>query len=465
MKTPPQVYSCAKCGAQAPKWAGRCTECGTWGSLALETAPAAASSASAPEARLPGKASAPQSFAELSQQMGAATFLPTGFAPWDEMLGGGVVSGSVTLLGGEPGIGKSTLLSQLCLGLAVRGKRVLYVTGEESPTQVSLRLRRLMPEMPPTLVYVDITDAPSVAATLSEVRPDLTIIDSIQTLRTPGVSGEAGNVSQVKASCAIVTEAAKKSGVPVILVGQVTKEGDLAGPRLVEHLVDTVLMLEGDRDQSYRLLRPLKHRFGSADGFVLFQMTERGLEEVADPSAALLAHRPKTAAGSSVTCLLEGSRPLLMEIQALVTPAGYSTPLRRANGIDSNRLSMLLAVMAKRAGLKFADQDVFVNVVGGLDAREPAADLAICLALASAKSDVPVPAQVCAFGEVGLAGEIRPVTQAERRMREAMRHGCSDMIAPPADGFAPPKEANPLPCSTLREALGTLGLLEVKRRA
>lgn len=405
-----------------------------------------------------------RSFADLDAQSQNTARARTGLAPWDEMLGGGMVAGSVTLLGGEPGIGKSTLLSQLCLGMAAQGKRVLYVTGEESPSQVSLRLHRLAPNLPKTLQYTEATDATTVASTFIDARPDLVIIDSIQTLRCAGVPGEPGNPSQVKASCAVVTEAAKQSSVPVILVGQVTKDGDLAGPRLVEHLVDTVLMLEGDRDQAYRLLRSLKHRFGTADGFVLFQMTERGLEEVSDPSAALLAHRPKNAAGSAVTCLLEGSRPLLMEIQALVTPAGYSTPLRRANGVDSNRLSMLLAVMGRRAGLKFADQDVFINVVGGLDAREPAADLAICLALASAKTDVPIPPQVSAFGEVGLAGEIRPVTQAERRMRESLRQGCSDLIAPPADGFAPPKEANPLPCSTLREALGTLGLLEVRRR-
>ncbi|MDO8617459.1 MAG: DNA repair protein RadA [Candidatus Uhrbacteria bacterium] len=447
------MFACTKCDAQFSKWAGRCTECGAWGTViedvgAIHESPSSRSSSTA----LPGKT---QSFAALTSSE-SSTHRPTGLPVWDRILSGGCVPGSVTLLGGEPGIGKSTLLAQLGLTVSGQGKRVLYVTGEESPAQVALRLRRLSPTLPPTLEFLEENRADVIASTIENKKPDLTIIDSIQTVRLPDVSGEAGNASQLKACAATLTEAAKRSHAPIVLVGQVTKDGDLAGPKLVEHLVDTVLMMEGDRQQSFRILRVLKHRFGATDELAVLHMTERGLEEVLDPSAALVADRPKNVAGSIVTCLAQGSRPLLVEIQALVAPAGYGTPIRRGTGIDVNRLSLLLAVLGRRAGVSFGDQDVFVNVVGGIEAKEPATDLAICLALASAKQDIPIPPQTIAWGEVGLSGEIRPVSNSGARLKEATRLGFTTVIAPTGK-IESPENIQLISCSTMREAIAALG--------
>ncbi len=338
------------------------------------------------------------------------------------------------------------MLAQLCLTWAKLGKQVLYITGEESPQQVLLRLQRLQSPIPPTLDWLDNTQADTIAATLLEKKPDLTIIDSVQTLRAPGVAGEPGNPTQVKASAAIISEAAKKSGSTVIFVGQVTKDGDLAGPRLLEHLVDTVMMMEGDRYQLYRLLRMIKHRFGTTEESAILSMNENGLQEVLDPSAAFIADRAQSVPGSIITCLCEGTRPLLVEIQALVSPAGFSTPARRASGIDQNRLNLILAVLAKRAGLGFGDQDVFVNAVGGVDAKDPSIDLAIALALASAKLDKAISSATASWGELGLAGELRPVTRPTLREKEAMRLGLTKLVTPTKT------------LKTLREALQAAGL-------
>ena len=422
-KKPEVIFTCADCGAQFPKWAGRCTECGHWGTVSQEAVTVTA--ADRPRAS-GGKT---QSFEGLGAQTSHQT-KPTGLAVFDRLLSGGLVPGSVTLLGGEPGIGKSTLLAQLALVLAGQNQSILYVTGEESPTQVLLRLKRLTNRLPERLLFLDQTQADVVAATIEEQKPALTIIDSVQTLRLAGVPGEAGNPSQVKASAAVVSEAAKRSHAPVILVGQVTKDGDLAGPRLLEHLVDTVMMMEGDRDQVMRLLRVLKHRFGSTEEVAVLSMTENGLEEILDPSSALIAHRPTATPGTTITCLAQGSRPMLVEIQALVTPAGYGTPMRRATGIDTNRLNLLLAVLARRAGVNFGDQDVFVNAVGGIDAKEPATDLAICLALVSAKLNLPLSNKTAAWGEVGLSGELRPAGRTSLRIKECVRLGFSNLILP-----------------------------------
>lgn len=436
------MFSCAKCGAQFLKWAGRCTECGAWGSLAEENA-----SDAAPTVRHEGKPAKTQSFSSLTSAS-AGGKQTTGVVAWDRILSGGLTSGSVTLLGGEPGIGKSTLLAQIAIAMAAAGKTVCYVTGEESPSQVLLRLKRLSPTVPPSLEFLDRTEAETVAATIRDRKPALTIVDSIQTLRVSGVTGEAGNPTQVKASAAIVSEAAKQSQSAVILVGQVTKDGDLAGPRLLEHLVDTVAMMEGDRFQSFRWLHLTKHRFGSTEESAILNMTERGMEEVLDPSAALLADRPRNVSGAVATCLAQGTRPVLVEIQALVTPAGYGTPSRRATGIDANRLSLLLAVLGRRAGVNFADQDVFVNAVGGIDAKDPSVDLAIALALVSAKTDKQIPADAVAWGEIGLSGEVRAVSASNLRAKEASRLGLTQVIAP--------KEKSPM---TLREAISMLRLV------
>lgn len=453
MKKPQIVFECSNCGAQFSKWAGQCAECGKWGTIAQGGSIPAGSSTPAK----PGKT---VSFADLmAQEQKPKT--PTGFAPWDRLLSGGLVPGSVTLLGGEPGIGKSTLLAQAAITSAVKGGTVVYVTGEESPSQVALRLKRLLGvgaqhavPLPQGLMFLDETDAPTIASTIEITKPALVIVDSVQSIRHPDVPGEPGNPTQVKASAAVVTTAAKKANVPVILVGQVNKEGDLAGPRLLEHLVDTVVMMEGDRQQSFRLLRVLKHRFGATDDVALFAMKESGLEEVLDPSAALLADRPKNVSGTVVSCLMEGSKPLLVELQALVTPAGYGTPLRRVSGVDLNRTSLLLAVLGRRAGFGFGDQDAFVNTIGGVEAKDPSIDLAVCLALASAKADKALPDDLVAWGEVGLAGELRPVGRLEARLKEAARLGFKTALIPAQkDAVKAPEGLKLVQATTLKEAI------------
>lgn len=450
-KTPVPQFICTKCDTQLLKWSGQCPECQAWGSVKeLDGAPLAPTTG-ATKAR-PGKSHA---FKDLGST-GHAQHQATGFSYWDRLLSGGMVPGSVTLLGGEPGIGKSTLLAQLALTLAKQNKTVLYVTGEESPSQVYLRLKRLSPEIPEKLQFLDLTQADAIASTIAGEKPVLTIVDSIQSLRLPEVVGEAGNPTQMKASASVIHEAAKKSQSSVILVGQVTKEGELAGPRLLEHLVDTVLMIEGDRTHAFRIARVIKHRFGSTEESAVLQMTEKGLEEVPDASAALLADRPKNVSGTIVTCLIEGSRPLLVELQALVTPAGYATPSRRSSGIDTNRLNLLLAVLARRCGLGFGDQDVFANAIGGVDADQTSVDLSLVLALASAKQDFIIPPTVAAWGEVGLAGEIRPVGFSSQRLKEAARMGFERVIVPNEKQLPKIPGLEMIACGTVREALEKL---------
>ncbi len=456
-KAPQTLFSCGKCGAQTNKWAGRCVECGAWASLSEEVS----APADRPVANPKVKAATITPFADLTATTEANRYRKSGLAAWDRVLGGGLVPGSVTLVGGEPGIGKSTLLAQLSLLLAHAGLRALYVTGEESPSQVALRLRRFSPTLPTALTFLDSTDAERIAATIRQEKPDLTIIDSVQTLRLSGVPGEAGNPGQIRASAGTISEAAKAVQAPVILVGQVTKDGDLAGPRLLEHLVDTVLMLEGDRSHTLRVLRALKHRFGSTEESALFTMDENGLTELTDPSAVLLAQRPKQISGSIVACLAEGSRPLLIEIQALVTSAGYGTPARRASGVDLNRVNLLLAVLARRGSLSFSDQDVFVNVVGGVEAKDPSLDLALALALASAKLDQPIPSDLIALGEIGLGGELRPVPRLDLRLKEAERLGFTQAILPP-DAKIKKSGLTIHKCTQLRDALEVCGLKRVR---
>lgn len=447
MKSPHAIFECSNCDAQSSKWAGQCAGCGKWGTVgqATRVTPHASSG--------DGKPGKTQSFSDLlSKEQAPRT--ATGFEPWDRLLSGGLVAGSVTLLGGEPGIGKSTLLAQAAIASAAKGASVVYVTGEESPSQVALRLKRLSPVLPPSLSFLDETDALTIAATIEMTKPGLVIVDSVQAMRHSDVPGEAGSITQVKASAAVVSAAAKRSNVPVILVGQVNKDGDLAGPRLLEHLVDTVVMMEGDRQQSFRLLRVIKHRFGATEDVALFAMKESGLEEVLDPSAALLADRPKNVSGTVVSCLMEGSRPLLVELQALVTPAGFGTPMRRVSGVDLNRTGLLLAVLGRRAGFGFGDQDAFVNTIGGVEAKDPSVDLAVCLALASAKADKALPDDLVAWGEVGLAGELRPVGRQEARLKEASRLGFKTALIPAQkEPIKAPAGMKVVQCSMLREAI------------
>jgi DNA repair protein RadA/Sms len=399
-----------------------------------------------------GKAGNVVAFETLKVETGASR-RSSGHDDLDRVLVGGLVPGSVTLLGGEPGIGKSTLLAQVAVALTKKGTRVMYVTGEESPSQVALRLRRVEATIPATLTFLDATDASVVAATIRDEKPDLTIVDSIQAMRLAEVTGGAGNVTQMKASAAIITEAAKAANVPVILAGQVTKDGDLAGPRTLEHLVDTVLMLEGDQNHRFRLLRALKHRFGPTDEVAVLAMTERGLTSVDDPSAELLRERPSHVPGSIVTCLIEGHRPILFEIQALVSHAGYGTPVRRATGVDTTRLGLLIAVLARRASVQVLDKDVYANAAGGLDARDPSVDLALCLAIASAVSDLPVDPKTVACGEVGLGGEIRPIPFSDLRAKEAQRHGFTTIILPRNANLKPIPGMRVIEVGTLREAI------------
>ncbi len=450
------VYVCSKCDAQFPKWAGRCSSCGAWGSIGQEPVDPGGR-----EERTPTRIAAARpsiSFAKTDEKLNA-TLRPTGLASLDFTLGGGLVDGSVTLIAGEPGVGKSTLIAQLGLTMAEAGKKILYVTGEESPAQIKRRLERLSAKIPGTFHYLDTMEADEVAASIETERPDLTVVDSIQTMRLVDMSGEAGSVGQVKASAATLTSAAKKMNRSLILVGQVTKEGDVAGPRVLEHLVDTVLFLEGDRMHRYRLLRALKHRFGPTDEVALLAMTEKGLEPVDDVSSELLRDRATGVAGSTVTALLEGHRPVLLEIQALVSPAGYGTPIRRATGIDSARLGMLLAVLARRAGIQALDKDVYANAAGGIDARDPSVDLAVATAIASAVKDSALDPRLAVFGEIGLAGELRPVSLPEQRLKEAARLGFTMALVPKGQGKNAPKDLVVKEAASLREAFQMIHIL------
>ncbi len=453
-KPPAQLYRCSSCDTQTTKWSGRCLECGQWGTLLTDDALPPGATIRTLSTSKPG---IPVSFQSLAGDI-KGRHLQTGLHLFDRLLGGGLVVGSVTLLGGEPGIGKSTLLAQLGILLCHQKGTVLYVTGEESPAQVGLRLQRLSPQIPSTFLFLDERLAETIAATIRDQRPTLVMVDSVQSLKTDLHPGEAGNPTQVKASAAILTEAAKETGVPVIFAGQVTKDGELAGPRLLEHLVDTVLMLEGDRYQLFRLLRVIKHRFGSTDESALLTMKEAGLEEVLDPSAALIDHRPTGVPGTIISCLSQGSRPLLIELQALVNPSGYGTPTRRSTGIDTNRLSLLLAVLSRHGNFRFSEQDVFVNAVGGVDVREPSADLALLLVIASAYRQIPIAPDVAAWGEVGLSGEIRPIPQEGRRLKEAARLGLKTILVPAHQKMDVQEGVRIIPCKDLGSALAALQL-------
>ena len=421
------VYACTACGAQQPRWLGRCPECGTWSSLVEERAGAPAADAGADwlaAAPADGE-SKPRALAEIDAQ--ALPRLATGVPELDRVLGGGLVPGSVVLLAGEPGVGKSTLALQLAAGLAPAP--VLYVSGEESPEQIRLRADR-METLPTHLVLLAETRVESLAAPWRELSPAALIVDSVQTLRSDRVESAPGSVAQVRECAALLAAAAKRAGTALVLIGHVTREGTIAGPRVLEHLVDVVLYFDGDRGHAFRLLRAQKNRFGSTQEIGVFHMTGAGLEVVANPSELFLAERREDAPGSCVATLVEGSRPLLVEIQALVAPAGYGTARRTALGIDDGRLALLLAVLDRRAGLDLVGRDVFVNAVGGVRVSEPGADLAIALAVASSRLDRPLPPDATACGEIGLGGEIRRVPRLDLRVREAQRLGFRRVLVP-----------------------------------
>ncbi len=407
-----QIFSCSKCDAQFPKWSGRCTQCGSWGTVA-ESATSTAPS-QAPSAQAVAKAHAPLSPTKLSNITGKDTpRKPTKISELDRVLGGGIVPGSFILLAGEPGIGKSTLAAQL----AAIVPETLYVSGEESVEQIKLRADRLGIKSD-TLSLANAMHTEAVIATVVKEKPVLCVVDSVQTMMSSDVDSEAGTPSQVRASATKLMEAAKSTGTTIVLIGHVTKDGTVAGPKTLEHLVDVVLQLEGDRNRDIRILRTPKNRFGSTDEAGLFTMEETGLKALANPSAMLLEERGEHVAGSIMTCLMEGTRPVLVEIQALVNKTSFGYPVRKSSGFDLNRLHVLIAVLERRVGLALGEFDVHINVVGGIKADEPAADLAVCLAIASAYKDKAVGPDVVAFGEVGLGGEIRSVKFGEKRIKE-----------------------------------------------
>jgi DNA repair protein RadA/Sms len=438
------VFRCADCGAGAPKWAGRCTTCGEWNTL-VEEVEAPSTIASAAVGTMP----TPQPIGEVDTTEWQPR--PTGVPELDRVLGGGLVPGSVTLIGGEPGIGKSTLLLQVLAALAATGEPVLYVSGEESAQQVRLRAERLA-ALQPSLWFVADTDVGRVIAHIDEVKPSVVVVDSIQTMTHPDLSSSAGSVGQVRESAARLVAEAKARGVSVVLVGHVTKDGGLAGPRVLEHVVDTVVSFEGERHHALRLLRAVKHRFGSTDELGLFEMTDAGLVGLPDPSKLFLADRRPGTPGSVVVPTIEGHRPLLVELQALVTDGGGGSPRRSAQGVDHGRLSFLLAVLDQHAGCKVGGQDVYALAAGGVKVVEPAADLALALAVASACQKRPVGSQLVALGEVGLGGELRQVSQTGRRLAEAARLGFTTAVVPPS-APTPPAGVEVLRAATVAQAI------------
>lgn len=442
-------FVCQQCGRVSPREMGRCPQCGAWNSFAEEViAP--------PEPdtkRLKGMAvtpSNPRRLIDIDASQEERLLLPMG--EFARVLGGGIVPGSIILIGGDPGIGKSTLLLQVALEMARQGV-VLYVSGEESERQIRMRAQRLLntPEnqgaaieqiAPPSLYLVTETQLPQILEHVTTLQPRLLIVDSIQTTYLPELESTAGSVSQVRECAARLRELAKTTGISVFLIGHVTKEGTIAGPRVLEHIVDTVLYLEGDRFQSYRLLRSVKNRFGATSEVGVFEMGERGMIEVPNPSQAFLAERVINAPGSAIAVTLEGTRPILIEVQGLTSPTPFGNPRRTANGVDPNRLLLICAVLTRRLGLRLGEQDVFVNVIGGLSVEEPAADLAIAAAIASSYKNRPLRADLVLIGEVGLSGELRLVGQTAARLREAAALGFQAAVVPRRLGRAEPYPNN-----------------------
>jgi DNA repair protein RadA/Sms len=428
MNRPATRFVCGQCGYETPKWMGKCPECGEWNTLVEEvpaSVPPVGSGKRPAFAAIP--LSAPERVSEV--QSFSDRRLATQMGEFDRVLGGGIVPGSLILIGGDPGIGKSTLLTQVAGQLAQSDGPVLYVSGEESAHQIRLRADRLGVGAGDFFLASE-TDILAVESQAEKMKPRLLVVDSIQTVHHPQIESAPATVSQVRGCTAALLRIAKTSHLPVFIVGHVTKEGAIAGPRVVEHMVDAVLYFEGDRSQTYRILRAVKNRFGSTNELGLFEMAEKGLIEVPNPSEYLLSERNADASGTVVTPAMEGSRPLLVEVQALSVPSYTPAPRRVATGLDYNRLALLLAVLEKRLGMRLAQQDIFANVAGGVRLYEPSGDLAVALAVASTLQDLSVPPDLVVMGEVGLSGELRAVGQAERRLMEAARLGFRRAIVP-----------------------------------
>lgn len=419
------VWFCSECGADSPKWEGRCPACGAWNTMVEEKVrPVSRASVKVPLGKTPR--SVPRKVSEIETAREPRIHLPS--EELNRVLGGGLVPGSMVLIGGEPGIGKSTLVLQNIL--SIKSRRILYVSGEESATQIKLRADRIG-RMSDNCYVVTETSLENIFSHIETIRPELLIVDSIQTIASDTIESSAGSVSQVRECAASLLRYAKESGVPVLLIGHINKEGSLAGPKVLEHIVDAVLQFEGDRQYMYRILRATKNRFGNTSELGIYEMCQRGLREVANPSEMLLSqHEGELLSGSAVGVTLEGIRPFLIETQALVSTAAYGTPQRAVTGFDSKRMNMLLAVLEKRVGFKLAQKDVFLNIAGGLKVSDPALDLAVIAAILSSNVDMAVQQGVCLSGEVGLSGEIRPVTRMEQRVREADKLGMRAIIIP-----------------------------------
>lgn len=419
------VFFCSSCGASSPKWMGRCTACGEWNTYVEEIVKTdSKSKGGSGHGPVSGTAfSKPRLISEID--FTSVRRIASQSAELDRVLGGGIVPGALMLIGGEPGIGKSTLMLQVAMQM--KGMKVLYISGEESDLQLSLRARRLGFEHPACYVLTE-TDTGSIFKHIGALKPELVVIDSIQTLTTPNIDSSAGSISQIRECASEFQRYAKESGTPVFLIGHITKEGSLAGPKLLEHMVDTVLQFEGDHNHLYRILRAAKNRFGSTSELGIFEMRNSGLREVANPSEMLLSQRDELVSGVTVSATIEGLRPMLIETQALVSTAAYGTPQRSATGFDLRRLNMLLAVLEKRCGFRIAAKDVFLNVTGGIRVDDPAIDLGVICAVLSSGEDIAISEKTCFAAEVGLTGEIRPVTRIEQRISEAAKLGFSEIF-------------------------------------
>ena len=417
-------YICSECGFESPKWYGKCPSCGEWNTLNEELNSQQT------------KNSFSNSFSTVNQVLALDDIcgenderIPTKIEEFDRVLGGGIVKGSLVLLSGDPGIGKSTILLQICQNLGSKGQKILYVSGEESANQIKLRAVRIGVTTK-NLFILSQTDLATIVECIKAEKPDIVIIDSIQTMVYEQVNSSAGSITQVRECTNVFMHTAKGLGIPIFIVGHVNKDGAIAGPKVLEHIVDTVLYFEGERNYSYRILRGVKNRFGSTNEIGVFEMTADGLKEVLNPSLMMISGRPKNTSGTCVACVMEGTRPILAEVQGLVCATGFGTPRRMSTGFDYNRMNMLLAALEKRAGYFFNNMDAYVNVVGGLKLDEPAADLTVALALVSSLKDKAVDDKTIAFGEVGLAGEIRAVNNCEQRIAEAKRLGFERCIIP-----------------------------------
>lgn len=444
------IFYCSNCGYESTKWMGQCPGCHEWNTFVEEPVRTGGTASGRP-----GRKKVlvkPVRLADVTAETNERQ--TTGLSELDRVLGGGIVKGSMILIGGDPGIGKSTILLQVCKNLSGRGRKVLYISGEESLAQIRMRADRIDGEADSLYLLCE-TNLADIREVIEEQKPDVCVIDSIQTMYNEEVSSAPGSVSQVRESTGVLLMLAKGLGISVFIVGHVTKEGAVAGPRVLEHMVDTVLYFEGDRHASYRILRGVKNRFGSTNEIGVFEMRGSGLVQVENPSEYMLSGRPVEASGSVVTCAVEGSRPLLLEVQALVARTGFGMPRRTAAGTDYNRVNLLMAVLEKRCGIDLSDQDAYVNIAGGIRMTEPALDLGITMAIASSYRDVVIPEKLVAFGEVGLSGEVRAVSQVENRVMEAKRLGFEAVVLPKANmkGLKSVEGIRLIPVETVREAI------------